>query len=113
MFLGIDFSWLDLPWIALLALMIVVVASCFLRINPGALALVLAWIVGVFIRPYFDPTLTTKKAISDVLSGFPVGLFLTLVGATLLFTQAQLNGTLPAVAKLAVRCCRGNVGMIP
>ena len=40
-------------------------------------------------------------------------LFLTLAGVTLLFTQAQLNGTLDRVAHAAVRVCRGNAGLIP
>src|SRR5436190_8906687 len=48
-----------------------------------------------------------------VLAGFPVSLFLTLAGVTLLFTQAQLNGTLDRIAHRAVRVCRGNVGLIP
>ena len=40
-------------------------------------------------------------------------LFLTLAGVTLLFTQAQLNGTLDRIAHAAVRICRGNAGLIP
>jgi hypothetical protein len=42
-----------------------------------------------------------------------VQLFLTLAGVTLMFTQAQLNGTLDRVAHAAVRVCRGNAGLIP
>src|SRR5262249_8974340 len=34
-------------------------------------------------------------------------------GVTLLFTQAQVNGTLDKISRLAVRCCRGNVGLMP
>ena len=48
-----------------------------------------------------------------MVAGFPSELFLTLVGVTLLFAQAQANGTLDRVARAAVRCCRGNVGLIP
>src|SRR5439155_16464930 len=51
--------------------------------------------------------------IKDVVAGFPSDLFLTLVGVTLLFTQAHVNGTLDRVSRIAVKCCRGNVGMIP
>jgi di/tricarboxylate transporter len=40
-------------------------------------------------------------------------LFLTLTGVTLLFTQAQLNGTLDKLAHQALRMCRGNTGLIP
>jgi hypothetical protein len=36
-----------------------------------------------------------------------------LVGVTLLFTQAQLNGTLERVAHASVRICRGNTGLVP
>ena len=68
------------------------------------LALALAWIVGVYAG---------GMRLNDVLSGFPTQLFLTLAGVTLLFTQAQLNGTLDRVAHAAVRVCRGNVGLIP
>jgi di/tricarboxylate transporter len=68
------------------------------------MALAFAWIVGV----YFG-----GMKLDDVLSGFPVGLFLTLAGVTLLFTQAQINGTLDKLTHAAVRLCRGNVGLIP
>ena len=68
------------------------------------LGLALAWIVGVYLG---------GMSLNEVLSGFPVQLFLTLAGVTLLFTQAQLNGTLDRVAHAAVRVCRGNAGLIP
>jgi Na+/H+ antiporter NhaD/arsenite permease-like protein len=45
--------------------------------------------------------------------GLSTQLFVTLLGVTLLFTQAQLNGTLDRIAHYAVRGCRGNVGLIP
>ena len=51
--------------------------------------------------------------LNQVIGGFPVSLFLTLSGVTLLFTQAQLNGTLDRVAHRAVLVCRGNAGLIP
>jgi Na+/H+ antiporter NhaD/arsenite permease-like protein len=35
------------------------------------------------------------------------------VGVTMLFAQAQLNGTLDKVAHRATKICRGNVGMLP
>jgi di/tricarboxylate transporter len=49
----------------------------------------------------------------DVTSGFPVDLFLTLAGVTLLFAQAHVNGTLDIVAHNAMRLCRGRVGVVP
>ena len=95
---------MTLAWISLVALVIAMIVSCFTQLNVGVLALALAWIVGVYAG---------GMSLGDVLGGFPVQLFLTLAGVTLLFTQAQLNGTLDRVAHASVRVCRGNVGLIP
>jgi di/tricarboxylate transporter len=95
---------MSLAWLSLIALLIAIVVSCVSRMNVGVLAIAFAWIVGV----YFG-----HMKLDDVLAGFPVGLFLTLCGVTLLFTQAQLNGTLDKLAHSAVRVCRGNTGLIP
>jgi di/tricarboxylate transporter len=73
-------------------------------INIGVLAIVLAWVVGVYVG---------GMRLDQVLSGFPVSLFLTLAGVTLLFAQAQGNGTLDRVAQRAVRLCHGIPGVIP
>jgi Na+/H+ antiporter NhaD/arsenite permease-like protein len=95
---------MNLAWLSLIALVVAMIVSCFSTLNVGVLALALAWIVGVYLG---------SMSLNDVLSGFPVQLFLTLAGVTLLFTQAQLNGTLDRVAHAAVRICRGNAGLIP
>jgi di/tricarboxylate transporter len=95
---------MTLAWLSLGALVIAMIVSCFSTLNVGVLALALAWIVGVYLG---------SMSLNDVLSGFPVQLFLTLAGVTLMFTQAQLNGTLDRVAHAAVRVCRGNAGLIP
>ena len=95
---------MTLAWLSLGALVVAMIVSCTTTLNVGVLALALAWIVGV----YFG-----SMSLNEVLSGFPVQLFLTLAGVTLLFTQAQLNGTLDRVAHAAVRICRGNAGLIP
>ncbi|HKE88262.1 MAG TPA: SLC13 family permease [Vicinamibacterales bacterium] len=95
---------MNLAWLSLGALVVAMVVSCFSEVNVGVLGLALAWIVGV----YFG-----GMRIADVFGGFPVQLFLTLAGVTLLFTQAQLNGTLDRVAHAAVRVCRGNTGLMP
>ena len=93
-----------LAWLSLGALVVAMVVSCTTTLNVGILSLALAWIVGVYLG---------SMSLNEVLNGFPVQLFLTLVGVTLLFTQAQLNGTLDRVAHAAVRICRGNAGFIP
>ena len=95
---------MSLAWLSLSALFIAIVVSCFTRLNVGVLAVAFAWIVGV----YFG-----GMRLEEVLAGFPIQLFLTLVGVTMLFTQAQLNGTLDQVAHRSVRLCRGNTGLIP
>jgi di/tricarboxylate transporter len=75
-------------------------------VNPGLLAIVFAWVIGVYLgKPPIGP--------KGVIAGFPTDLFLTLVGVTLLFTQAHGNGTLEHLARAAVLGCRGNVGAIP
>jgi Na+/H+ antiporter NhaD/arsenite permease-like protein len=94
----------SLAWLSLAALAIAMIVSCFSQLNVGVLGLALAWIVGVYLG---------GMSLNDVVSGFPVQLFLTLAGVTLLFTQAQLNGTLDRVAHAAVRVCRGNTGLVP
>ena len=95
---------MTLAWISLAALITAIVVSCTTRLNVGILSLALAWIVGVYIG---------GMKLDEVVGGFPVQIFLMLVGVTLLFAQAQLNGTLDRVAHRAVRLCRGNVGLIP
>lgn len=90
--------------LSLAALFIAIVASCFTRLNIGVMSIVLAWIVGVYLG---------GMKVEQVAAGFPVTLFLTLAGVTLLFSQAHANGTLDRVAHHAVHVCRGNVGFIP
>src|SRR5262249_41914350 len=95
---------MSLAAISLSALVAALVISCFSEINIGVLAIVFAWVVGV----YFG-----GMKVDQVIAGFPTALFLTLVALTLLFAQAQVNGTLDAFARRAVRLCRGNAGVIP
>lgn len=95
---------MNLAVVSLVALVIAILVSCFTELNVGILSLAFAWIVGVYLG---------GMKLDAVLAGFPVSLFLTLAGVTLLFTQAQLNGTLDRIAHRAVRVCRGNVGLIP
>jgi Na+/H+ antiporter NhaD/arsenite permease-like protein len=86
------------------ALVLAIVLSCTSRLNVGLLAIALAWVIGV----YFG-----HLPLREVTAGFPVDLFLTLAGVTLLFSQARVNGTLDIVAHNAVRLCRGRVGLVP
>lgn len=100
---------MDLAWISLAALAITVVISCTTPVNPGVVAVVFAWVIGTYLHPAGGKAIGLK----GLVAGFPSELFLTLVGVTLLFAQAQANGTLERVTRAAVRACRGNAGMIP
>jgi len=95
---------MSLAALSVAALVLALVVSTISQINIGVLAIVMAWIVGVYLG---------GMKTEQVLAGFPVSLFLTLVGVTLLFTQAQGNGTLERLARRAVRLCRGLPGLIP
>ena len=95
---------MNLAYISLAALVVAILVSCFTELNVGILALALAWVVGVYVG---------GMPLNDVIGGFPVSLFLTLSGVTLLFAQAQQNRTLDRIAHRAVRVCRGNAGLIP
>src|SRR5262245_46097211 len=71
----------DLAWISLGALLVTIVLSCVARVNPGIVAIVFAWLIGVYI----GPSLGKPMDIKAVAAGFPIDLFLTLLGVTLLF----------------------------
>jgi di/tricarboxylate transporter len=90
--------------LTLSALGLAVLVSCVTRLNVGLLSMALAWGIGVYV---------VGLPVKTVAAGFPVDLFLTLVGVTLLFAQAGVNGTLQRVAQNAVRLCRGRAGLVP
>jgi Na+/H+ antiporter NhaD/arsenite permease-like protein len=90
--------------LSLLALVVALVVSMTSRINVGWLAITFAWLIGVYgagMRP------------DAVMAGFPVSLFLTLTGVTLLFAIAETNGTLGALAARVIRLARGDATLIP
>ncbi len=95
---------MSLAWISVGALVLAVTLSCTTAINVGLVALALALAVGVLIGDM------TPAAVLD---GFPVDLFITLVGVTLLFAIAEVNGTLERLTARAVRLCRGHAGVLP
>jgi Na+/H+ antiporter NhaD/arsenite permease-like protein len=95
---------MDLSVVSLLALLAVVVAGSFLPVNVGVLAIAAAFLVGIPLAGMKVPA---------VVAGFPAGLFLTLVGVTLLFSQARVNGTLDRISALAVSHARGRPGVVP
>lgn len=90
--------------ISILGLVAMFVVATILPVNMGVLAFAGAFLAGTLLAG-----LTTAK----ILSFFPTGLFLTLVGITYLFAIAQNNGTIDWLVRLAVRAVRGHVAAIP
>ena len=95
---------MGLPVLSIVAFAIAIIVSCVSQINVGFLSIAFAFIIGVLFG---------GMRATDVAAGFPASLFLILVGVTLFFSQANVNGTLDRVAKLSVKLARGNVGAIP
>src|SRR5262245_5807891 len=95
---------MGLPVLSIVAFAIAIIVSCVSQINVGFLSIAFAFIIGVLFG---------GMRATDVAAGFPASLFLILVGVTLFFSQANVNGTLDRVAKLSVKLARGNLGAIP
>jgi len=95
---------MGLPVLSIVAFAIAIIVSCVSQINVGFLSIAFAFIIGVLFG---------GMRATEVAAGFPASLFLILVGVTLFFSQASVNGTLDKVAKLSVKLARGNVGAIP
>jgi Na+/H+ antiporter NhaD/arsenite permease-like protein len=90
--------------LTLIALVAALVLSMTSRINVGWIAIAAAWLIGVYaagMKP------------DAVMAGFPVALFITLTGVTLLFAVAETNGTLPLLAVRLVALARGSATVVP
>ena len=94
---------MSLAVISLSALILALALSSISTVNVGFLAIVLAWIVGIY----------GGQTVDQVIAGFPSSLFLTLVGLTLMFSMAQVNGTLDRITHKAVNRAAGAPGVIP
>lgn len=95
---------MSLAWLSVGALVVAVTLSCTTTINIGVLAMALALIVGVGFA---------GMSADEVIAGFPGDLLFTLVAVTLLFSIANVNGTLAHLTDRAVRFCRGNALALP
>jgi di/tricarboxylate transporter len=88
---------------SLCALLAAIALSCTSRINVGVVAIPLAWVVGVY----------AGRPADTVLAGFPASLFVTLAGVTVLFTLAEVNATVPVLARRLLGLARGRHGLVP
>jgi di/tricarboxylate transporter len=90
---------------SIVALTILVIISCVNEdLNVGFLGIGFAIIVG----GVWGGTTGAK-----VMSYFPTGLFMILVGVTFLFGMAQTNGTMEKLTTYSVRACGGNTALMP
>jgi di/tricarboxylate transporter len=90
--------------ISIYALVAMFIIATILPINMGVIAFVGAFLIG---------TLVAGMQTKAIMAGFPAELFLTLVGITFLFAQAQNNGTIDWLVRLALRAVRGRIAAIP
>jgi di/tricarboxylate transporter len=93
---------MNLAWLSLAALLVAIGLSCATRLNIGLVAIPLAWALGAH----------AGMDAAQILAGFPVSLFVTLSGVMLLFSQAELNGTLSLLTRAILKLARGNLGWI-
>lgn len=93
---------LEVVSIILLAIMFVI--GTWRDVNMGLLGFVAAFGLG---------TIGLSLSAKDALAGFPVDLFITLVGLTYLFGFAQNNGAIDVLVHWCVRLVRGNVALAP
>lgn len=89
---------------SLAALVVAIILSMTSRLNVGLLAVAFAWILGVHVAGLKPDA---------VMGGFPVTLFLTLVGVTLFFGIAETNGTLAQLAQRGVQLTGGSRRVLP
>jgi di/tricarboxylate transporter len=90
--------------IGVIGLVIVFVIGTVRPINLGALALVMTFLVG---------TIWAGEAPREMVTGFPVDLFVLLAGVTYLFAVAANNGTVERIVEGACRLFRGRRALIP
>jgi di/tricarboxylate transporter len=92
----------ELISVIILALMFVI--ATWRDVNMGVLGFVAAFALGAFFL---------NLEINDVWKGFPVDLFVALVGLTYLFGFAQNNGAIEVLVTGSMRLVRGNATFAP
>lgn len=95
---------MSIELISIAVLVAVFVIATFLNVHMGALAFVATFVVGIGL---------TDMSEKEILSGFPAGLFVILVGVTFLFAIASVNGTIDWLVDGAVAMVRGRVWAFP
>ena len=84
--------------------MLVFVVPIVFDVNVGVVAFVAAFLLGGFLL---------DKSGAEVLAGFPSGIFVLLVGITLLLGIAHQNGTVDWLVEHLVRLANGRLALLP
>ena len=89
---------------SIVVLVAIVLFSCFRDINVGILGTAGGLIVGLVF---------SGMKISEVYKGWPLSLFMILVGVTFMFSAAEVNGTMEKFSAVCVRLAKANIRLIP
>ncbi len=95
---------MNLAWVSLLALLMIILASHWERVNVGVLAIAAAWMIGSY---------GAEMTAAEIFQAFPISLFMVLFGVTFFFGLAQANGTLDRAVHSLFHCVRGRRSVLP
>lgn len=106
---------MSLELVSILVLVLVFALGTVLPLNMGALGLVAAYIVGVYVVDAggLEEATGEVENVDAVVAGFPGDLFVILAGVTYLFALARDNGTVDWLVDVAVRSVGGRIALIP
>lgn len=90
--------------ISLIAIVLAIAIGFWKNINVGLISLVFALILGYYVGGI---------PINTIIGYWPIKLFFTTFGITLLFSIAKLNGTLEKISKTIIYQSRGKKVLIP
>jgi len=93
-----------LALLSILSIFVAVAIGFWKNINVGLIALLFALVLGHFIGGI---------PVGDIIGFWPLRLFFTTFGVTLLFSIARLNGTLEKLSKWIIFQSRGRKALIP
>jgi Na+/H+ antiporter NhaD/arsenite permease-like protein len=90
--------------ISIAAIVVAIAVGTLGRVNIGLVSIALAFLIGQFL---------VGLAPGEIVGGWPLGLFFMLLGMTLLFGIARVNGTLAILAERLVAATVGDTRLIP
>lgn len=95
---------MDIRILAILGLLIAIAIGFIRKVNTGLLGITFAFFIGSFFA---------DMSAKEIMAGFPLQLYLRLVGVSLLFFMAKTNGTMDLIAAVIERVSRGKNRMVP